>query len=145
MASRIKSKGIPANIFTARKRSLRRLCFYRCLSVHNWGGGACVVFLGGVHGFFQGACIVFARGVCMVFFQGWGVGVVFLGGVRGFFWGVRGMHGFSGGVRVFFRGDVRRIRRDMVNERAVCILLECILVKVKSGFSQTSPLKFPSG
>ena len=26
-------------IFTARKRSLRRLCFYRCLSVHGGGGG----------------------------------------------------------------------------------------------------------
>ena len=26
------------NIFTARKRSLRRLCFYRCLSVHGGGG-----------------------------------------------------------------------------------------------------------
>ena len=28
-------------IFTARKRSLRRLCFYTCLSVH-WGGGVVV-------------------------------------------------------------------------------------------------------
>ena len=26
-------------IFTARKRSLRRLCFYRCLSVHRGEGG----------------------------------------------------------------------------------------------------------
>ena len=26
-------------VFTARKRSLRRLCFYRCVSVHRgWGG-----------------------------------------------------------------------------------------------------------
>ena len=33
------------------------------------------------------------------------------------------------GVRGFFRGGgVRRIRRDTVNERAVRILLECILV-----------------
>ena len=28
------------HIFTARKRSLRRLCFYRCLSVHMGGGRA---------------------------------------------------------------------------------------------------------
>ena len=33
------------DIFTAHKRSLRRLCFYRCLSVH---GGACMVALRGV-------------------------------------------------------------------------------------------------
>ena len=35
------------DIVTARKRSLRRLCFYRCLSVHRGAihgcGGACVV------------------------------------------------------------------------------------------------------
>ena len=29
-------------IFTARKRSLRRLCFYTCLSVHG-GGGVCPI------------------------------------------------------------------------------------------------------
>ena len=65
------------------------------------------------------------------------------GGMRGCSWGVRGfcqggMHGFSlGGHAWFFRGGacvvfpgggVHRIRRDTVNERAVCILLECILV-----------------
>ena len=44
-------------------------------------------------------------------------------GVRGFFWG--GMHGF------FLGGGMRRIRRDTVNERAVRILLECILVSYK--------------
>ena len=50
---------------TARKRSVRRLCFYRCLSFcpqggHAWlpRGGACVVAPGG-------ACVV-ARGACMV-------------------------------------------------------------------------------
>ena len=82
-----------------------------------------------------------------------GVGMrgFFRGGVHGFFWGGMcgffqgGMHGFSGGVacenvvflggRVwffrgawFFPGGVRRIRRDTVNERAVRIPLECILV-----------------
>ena len=45
-------------IFTARKRSLRRLCFYTCLSFCSRVGGcawqgACVA--GGVHG--RGACV----------------------------------------------------------------------------------------
>ena len=38
------------------------------------------------------------------------------------------MCGFFGGHVWFFPGDVHRIRRDTVNERAVRILLECILV-----------------
>ena len=46
-------------IFTARKRSLRRLCFYRCLSVH----------MGGVHGFFRGGHAWFFRGGMRVFFS----------------------------------------------------------------------------
>ena len=29
------------SLFTACKRSLRRLCFYTCLSVHGGGGGVC--------------------------------------------------------------------------------------------------------
>ena len=55
--------------------------------------------------------------------------MVFSGGHAWFFPGghvwffLGGMRGFSGG------GCVRRIRRDTVNERAVRILLECILVK----------------
>ena len=40
-------------IFTARKRSLRRLCFYRCVSVHG-GRGACVA---GEAGVVWGACV----------------------------------------------------------------------------------------
>ena len=36
---------------------------------------------------------------------------------------------FSGGQACFFLGGVHRIRRDTVNERAVRILLECILVQ----------------
>ena len=53
-------------LITAHKRSLQRLCFYRCVSVH---GRACVV-VGGVHG--CGAMhgcrggIHGCRGVCMV-------------------------------------------------------------------------------
>ena len=50
---------------TARKRSLRRLCFYRCLSVHKGGVHGCLG--GGMHGCSWGVCMVFAGGVCMVF------------------------------------------------------------------------------
>ena len=77
-------------------------------------GGACVV-VGGMHGW--GACVVVGgmhgcRGVCMV-----------VGGMHG----CRGMHG--GGGHVWWQvGGVRGIQRDTVNERAVRILLECILV-----------------
>ena len=49
-------------IFTARKRSLRRLCFYRCLSVHSWGVSARGVSDPGG---------VWLRGVC----SRWGGGV----------------------------------------------------------------------
>ena len=52
--------------------------------------------------------------------------MVFLGGVHGFFWGC--VWFFPGGMHGFFGGGVRRIRRATVNERAVRILLECILV-----------------
>ena len=70
-----------AYIFTAHKQSLRRLCFYRCLSVHN-GGRACVVALGG-------ACMVFSSGACMVFSGGMhgffrGAWMVFQGGCVGY-------------------------------------------------------------
>ena len=86
-------------IFTARKRSLRRLCFYRCLSVHGGGvhgcsgeghawllwGGMCGCSGWGGHGCSQGACVVtpgghawLLRGVCMVAPRG---------GVHGCSWG----------------------------------------------------------
>ena len=87
-----------------------RGCMYGCSrreGVHGCSGGGCMVAwggmygcLGGMHGCCGGACVVFSGGACVVF---WGVCMVF--------WG--GMH---------------RIRLDTVNERAVCILLECILV-----------------
>ena len=55
-------------LITTRKRSLWRLCFYRCVSVHGGGCGrwACMAgrghaWQGGMHG--KGACIV---GACMV-------------------------------------------------------------------------------
>ena len=85
-----------------------------------FGGGACMVCPRG-----RGACMVFARGACMVFsgghvwfFPGWGM----CGFCQGHVWF------FLGGVHGFFRGAMRRIRQDTVNERAVRILLECILV-----------------
>ena len=81
------------------------------------GGGMHGFWGGGMHGFFQ---------ECMVF---WGACMVFSGGHAWFFQGQGGVHGFFWGACVVFsRGGVRRIRRDTVNERAVRILLECILV-----------------
>ena len=86
--------------------------------------GACMVA--------WGACVV-ASGVCVVAPGGhaWfflGAHAWFLpGGMRGFFWGVCMV--FSGeACMVFPGGGMHRIRRDTVNERAVRILLECILV-----------------
>ena len=87
-------------IITARKRSLRRLCFYRCLSVHGGGrawllpggvwllpgghvwllGGRVWLLLGGVHGCSGGDCVV-APGEHAWLLQG---------GIRGCCWG--GMH-----------------------------------------------------
>ena len=88
-------------VITARKRSLRRLCFYRCLSVHTGGGGvrgfirggrvwfysggacvllfggACVLLFGGRAWFYEGVCVVLFGGACMVLF----------GGMHGFIWG----------------------------------------------------------
>ena len=79
---------ISGYFITAHKRSLRRLCFYRCLSVRRrgvhgcwWGacvvagggcawllaGGACVVAGGGCAWLLTGgACVVAGRGVCVV-------------------------------------------------------------------------------
>ena len=102
-----------------------------------WGGmhgcsrGHAWLLLGGMHGCSGGACMVAPGGMCMVAPGGvhgcsrghvwllWGACMVFARGHVWFFWG--GMH-------VFFRGGMRGIRRDTVNERAVRILLECILV-----------------
>ena len=101
---------------------------------HVWllWGGACVVALeGAVHGCSREVCGC-SWGVCMVF---WGACMVFSGGHVWFFWGACVV--FSGGHVWFFLrghawfflgGGVHRIWRDTVNERAVRILLECILV-----------------
>ena len=100
-------------IVTARKRSLRRLCFYRCLSVHRGGvcgcsqgghawllaGGACVVAPRGHAWLLPGGCAWLLRGACMV--APGGACVVALGGHVWLLLG--GVHGCSGGdVRGFF-------------------------------------------
>ena len=95
-----------SKVITARKRSLRRLCFYRCLSVHTGGrhawfysGGVCVVLFGGCvwiysgghawfysggHAwFYSGGMHGFIRGACMVLFGG--ACVVLFGGACMFF------------------------------------------------------------
>ena len=84
-----------------------------------WGG--CVV-AGGMHGCW-GACVV-ARGTCVV--------------ARGCAWLPGGHVWLPGGVcscqgHVWLLGGMRRIRRDTVNERAVRIILECILVLIVLG------------
>ena len=75
-----------------------------------WGGMHGCSAGGGMCGCSAGGAYVVARGVCMVFSEG---DVWF----------------FPGGHAWFFPGEgMRRIQRDTVNERAVRILLECILV-----------------
>ena len=152
-------------IFTARKRSLRRLCFYRCLSVHM--GGVCMVLFGGaggMHGFIRGGAW-FYSGWRAWFYSGgawfylgghaWfysgGHAWFYLGGHAWFYLGGHewfysgGVHGFIRGVCVvLFRGahawffQFFRIQSDTVNERAVRILLECILL-VLSNLIFTGP------
>ena len=112
-------------VITAHKRSLRRLCFYRCLSVHTretcvvlfrgdvhgfiWGG-VCVVLFGGVHGFIQGGGTCgFIQEACMVLFGGLGMHGFILGacvvlfGVCVWFY-LGGMHGFIWGAVWFYLG-----------------------------------------
>ena len=156
---------VPKLIFTARKRSLRRLCFYRCLSFcpqgggmhgcsrgcawllsggwghvwllqggmrdcsggvcdcsggHAWllqGGhvwllwGACIVAQGSMCGCSWGVCVVAPRGACMVALRGCMVAP------RGHAWLLLGGHVW----------DTKRYG-ETINEWAVHILLECILV-----------------
>ena len=119
---------------------------------HVWLLGACMV-VGGGHAWLprgkhgcQGVCIV-AGGVCMVVGGGhaWLPGGVHrcqggMHGCRGGVHGCGGMHGCRGACVVVgglcgCRGACR-IRRDTVNERAVRILLECILVWTLKLFSR---------
>ena len=98
-------------------------------------GGEAWFYSGGVRGFYS-------RGACVVLFGGrvW----FYPGGMRGFIWGghawfyLGGMHGFIGGHAWFYLGGCAWffqffwIQWDTVNEWAVRILLECILVSQAS-------------
>ena len=101
-------------VFTARKRSLRRLCFYRCLSfcpqgggdVRGCSGGHAWLLLGGhawllwgdVHGCSWGACMVAPGCMCGC---SWGGMCGCSGGHVWFFGGTCVV--FSGGRVCFFR------------------------------------------
>ena len=78
-----------------------------------WLPGVGMCGCGGLHGC-QGACMVAGGVLCGC--QGWACVVV--GGCM-----------VAGGGPVWLPGGMHVIRRDTVNERALCILLECILVK----------------
>ena len=83
----------------------------------------CVVLFGGHAWFYLGVCVVLFGGACMVLFGGACV-VLFRGSMCGF---IRGHAWFYSGGRAWFF-QFFRIQWDTVNERAVRILLECILV-----------------
>ena len=91
-------------------------------------GGACMVAPGGVCGFCRGGMRGFARG------HAWflpGGCVWFLpGGGHAWFLPGGGACVVFPGAWFFPGGSMRRIQRDTVNERAVRILLECILVVI---------------
>ena len=75
-------------IITVRKRSLRRLCFYRCLCVVALGGmcgcsGGCMV-APGVHGCSGGHVWLLGGHAWLL----WGACMVALGGMHGCSWGV---------------------------------------------------------
>ena len=87
-------------LITARKRSLRRLCFYTCLSFILFTGGTYVVALGACV-VAQGASVVAPGGVWLL----WGVGRAWL--LRGACMvdlGGGGQHGCLGGVWLLWGG-----------------------------------------
>ena len=147
--SKVSCRLICNKLITARKRSLGQGNIFTpvCHSVHRGGvrgcsggvcgcsGGACMVALGWVHGCSGGHAWLLLRG---------GHAWLLRGGVRSCSGGCvvapggacmvapGGMHGCSGGACVVALGggrawDTTRYG-DTVNERAVRILLECILV-----------------
>ena len=93
--SKLGRTSVLPGIFTARKRSLRRLCFYRCLSVHRGGvlgcsrGGRAWLLPRGVRGCSGGGMRGCSRGGVHGCSWGgrawllWGACVVAPGGVRG--------------------------------------------------------------
>ena len=116
---------------------------HRCYGGHAWlllgghawllSGGASVVAPGGHTWLLWGACVVALGGACVVAAAGhawwlWGACMVALGGV----WLLPGVHVWLllGGICGCSLGgawDTTRYR-DTINERAIRILLECILV-----------------
>ena len=94
-----------------------------------WGGvgegGYAWLLPGGMCGCSRGDMHGCSGGVWLLQGGAW----LLLGGVHGFWRGVGHAWFFwGGGMHCFYRGCVRSIGRDTVNERAVRILLECILV-----------------
>ena len=97
-----------------------------CSGGHAWLlRGACMVALGGVHGCYGGHVWLLQGGACMV--APGGACVVAMGGMCGCSGGCMGA---AGGHVWLLWGDVWDMMKygDMINERAVRILLECILV-----------------
>ena len=100
-------------IFTARKRSCGKVMFLQVSVILSTGGGTCMVAPGGVCDCSRGACMVASGG------NAW----LLLGGVC--------MVAPGGACVVAPRGMCMACTTgdgDMINERAVRILLECILV-----------------
>ena len=155
------------SIFTARKRSLGQGNIFIPVC-HSVRGGACVVALGGMHGCSGGmcgctggACVVlfggcmrgfFIQGACMVLFGGcvWfysgGMHDFIQGGGHAWFYSRGACMVLFGGHAWFYLGghawffQFFQIQWDTVNERAVRILLECILVTIlwPSSFHKTT-------
>ena len=110
-------------------------------------GGMCGCSRGDMHGCSQGDVCGCSRGACMVALGGMcgcsqGAGMVALGGVHGC---SQGVHGYSRGACMVAVGGMRGCSwgghawdttryGDMINERAVRILLECILVLFPFGY-----------
>ena len=99
------------------------------------GRGACVT--GGCA--WQGACVMgggqvaggmCGRGLCMAGEGECVMGVCVVGGMHGKGCAWQGGHAWHGACMAHMP-HLRQILRDVVNERAVRILLECILVAIK--------------
>ena len=126
------NKLIQKTVITARKRSLGQgnIFTHVCHSVHRGvcmvAGGHVWLLRGSMHGCRGVACMV-AGG--HVWLQG---GMHGCGGHVWLLWGVCGCWGVCIVVGVcMVVGGMCRIQQDTVNERAVRILMECILVSIK--------------
>ena len=88
-----------------------------------WWGGHAWLLVGGCVWLLMGGCVWLLAGMACVV-AAWGVCMV----------AGRGTCMVAGGCAWLPRGGLHRIRRDTVNERAVRILLECILVFIMCYF-----------